>query len=65
MAYKDYLERIKKRDLNLWNYHLKHPGITQEKLAKIFKINQARVSRILKRHRENGNEIEDRKNNIY
>ena len=52
MAYKDYLKRIKRRNQNLINYHKKHPNMTQEALAKVFKIDQSRVARILKRYKK-------------
>lgn len=53
MAYKNYLKRIEQRDLNLVRYAAKHPAITQHALARIFKIDQSRVSRILKKYRGN------------
>lgn len=56
MSYQEYLERTKQRNLNLWNYHLRYPDMTQEALAKVFKLSQERVSRILKRFRgDDGN----------
>ena len=52
MAYKEYLERCKDRDERLWQHSLVHPKMTQRSLANEFKISQARVSKILKRKRE-------------
>ena len=52
MSYKNYIEKIRQRNQNLIRYHEKHPEINQESLARIFKIDQSRVSRILK---SNGN----------
>jgi len=49
MSYENYKQRMKKRNENLISYHSKHPGIKQEDLAKIFKISQSRISRILGR----------------
>jgi len=49
MAYKDYLERIKERDENLRKYHEAHPGMSQRALAKVFKVSQARISKILQK----------------
>jgi len=49
MAYKEYLERIKERDQNLIKYHEANPGMSQRALAKVFKISQARVSKIIQK----------------
>ena len=51
--------RKDKRNGNLFNYSLRHPRMTQAELAKVFKIDQSRVSRILRleaRLREIGGE---------
>ncbi len=48
-----------KRNENLFNYSLKHPKLTQAELAKIFHIDQSRISRILNqeaKRRVNGQE---------
>lgn len=42
------------RDESLYQYHLAHPLIRQRPLAKIFHISQVRVSKILKRFKEQG-----------
>lgn len=49
MSYQNYLLKIKKRNANLLVYHKKYPRITQQDLAKIFKISQSTVSKILAR----------------
>lgn len=54
MSYENYIKRIRERDSNLFNYHRKHPEISQEKLGKIFKVSQSRISRILRRDNGNG-----------
>ena len=48
MAYKEYLERIRKRNENIIRYKQEHPGASQRAIAKVFKISQARISKILK-----------------
>jgi len=47
MAYKDYLQRIKERNENLIKYHKANPSMSQRALAKVFKVSQARISKIL------------------
>lgn len=49
MAYEDYLKQKADRDNRLWKYHLAFPSLNQRSLAKIFKISQARVSKILRK----------------
>jgi predicted XRE-type DNA-binding protein len=51
MAYKDYLKQKAARDESLRKYHLAHPEMSQRALAKVFKISQARISKILKGER--------------
>ncbi len=54
MSYINYLDKMRARNENLRAYHLKHPKITQIRLARIFKISQSRVSRILGRAENKG-----------
>lgn len=52
MGYKQQLEQKKKRDAKLYQYHLDHPQISVRDLGRIFKISGARVSQIIKKHRD-------------
>ncbi len=56
MGYKQQLEKLKKRDTKLYQYHLDNPLISVRDLGKIFKISYARVSQILKAMRSKDNE---------
>ncbi len=47
MSYENYLSRKETRNRKLMRYHQKYPQITQKDLARIFKLSQSRVSRIL------------------
>lgn len=48
MGYKQQLERLKKRDARLYQYHLDNPQISLRDLGRIFKISHGRVSQIIK-----------------
>lgn len=55
MAYSDYLKQKQGRDERLYQHHLVHPKMSQQSLANEFHISQTRVSKILKRKREEHN----------
>lgn len=48
MGYKQQLERLKKRDATLYQYHLDNPKISFRDLGRIFKISHGRVGQIIK-----------------
>ncbi len=54
MAYKEYLISKQKRDENLIAYAQEHPKMSQRALAEVFKISEARVWVILRKHDKKG-----------
>ena len=54
MAYKEWLQRVQKRNENIRRYHDKHPKMSQAAIGKVFKVDQSLVSRILSK--SNGND---------